>query len=206
MCRINFDWLNVGGLLHMWTNNVHIRHKLSKNVKWPITRWGKTTHNKPALNTSITQEVDTMMGLLVQYLVAALFLTSAQKLHAVYDVVFNTGHQESTAKSCCQYGCQETPPPLCAIVTHHVVQQPVNTTHTHTLHQATSSAMEQCSHWFSPSPLVSSWWQQHTKKVKSFVVEFVVVVISMRSISSRLFNKLLHEYQRAIRQTSMTLL
>lgn len=60
----------------------------------------------------------------IQYLVPVLFLTSAKKLHAVYYVVFYTGHQVSTAESCGQYGCQEAPPALSAIVTHHVVQKP----------------------------------------------------------------------------------
>ena len=65
-----------------------------------------------------------------EYLVVMSVLTSAQQLHAVYDVIFNTGHQVSTAQSCGQYGCQETPPSLCTVVTHHIVQQPEDT-HTH---------------------------------------------------------------------------
>lgn len=51
-------------------------------------------------------------------------LTSAQQLHAVQDVVFDAGHEESTAQCCGQYGSEEAPPALCTVVTHHVVQQP----------------------------------------------------------------------------------
>lgn len=51
-------------------------------------------------------------------------LTSAQQLHTVEDVVFDTGHEESTAQCRGQYGSEEAPPALCTVVTHHVVQQP----------------------------------------------------------------------------------
>lgn len=51
-------------------------------------------------------------------------LTSAQQLHAVQDVVFDAGHEESTAQCRGQYGSEEAPPALRAVVAHHVVQQP----------------------------------------------------------------------------------
>lgn len=57
-------------------------------------------------------------------------LTSAQQLHAVQDVVFDAGHEESTAQCCGQYGSEEAPPALGTVVAHHVVQQPEEDTKT----------------------------------------------------------------------------
>lgn len=63
-----------------------------------------------------------------KFIFTAQQLTSAQQLHTVQDVVFHTGHKESTAQCCRQYRSKEAPPSLCAVVTHHVVQQPGNET------------------------------------------------------------------------------
>lgn len=68
--------------------------------------------------------------MMVQYLVGTWLLTSAEQLHAVYDVILDAGHQIRTVQSRGQDGCLEPPPTLGAIVTHHIVQQPENTTHT----------------------------------------------------------------------------
>lgn len=57
------------------------------------------------------------------------WLTSAQQLHAVEDVVLHAGHQISAAQSGAQDVGQQSAPSLRAIITHHIVQQPGNSTH-----------------------------------------------------------------------------